>query len=166
MADDGTPAKADEDGEIEIRGASVVPGYFDNETATRQSFSDGGWFRTGDLAAADADGNIRITGRVKDVINRGGIKINPTDVENLIDGHPSVAQSAIVPVPDPVLGEKGCVCVTLVDGASLTLDELLGYLEANDVAKFKWPERLEIVDAMPVTPTRKIIKAELVGRLT
>ena len=67
--------------------------------------------------------------------------------------------------PDPLLGEKGCVCVTLVDGASLTLDELLGYLESKDVAKMRWPERMEIVDEMPMTPTRKIIKATLVDRI-
>ncbi len=166
MSDTGAPAAIGEDGEIEIRGASVVPGYFDNEAATRQAFFDGGWFRTGDLAVADSSGNIRITGRVKDVINRGGIKINPTDVENLIDGHPSVAQSAIVPVPDPVLGEKGCVFVVLVGDASLTLDDVNRYLEERGVAKFKWPERLEIVDAMPLTPTRKIIKAELARHLS
>ena len=98
------------------------------------------WFAT-----IDADGNVVITGRVKHVINRGGIKINPTDVENLIDAHPSVGQSAIVPMPDPVLGEKGCVFVTLVEGASMTLDDVLGYLKERGVAKFKWPERLEIV---------------------
>jgi cyclohexanecarboxylate-CoA ligase/acyl-CoA synthetase len=165
VAESGEPAAIGEDGEIQIRGASVVPGYFGNEDATRQAFSDGGWFRTGDLAAADAEGHVRITGRVKDVINRGGIKINPTDVEALVDGHPSVAQSAIVPMPDPVLGEKACMFVTLVEGAALTLDDVLRYLEEHDVAKFKWPERLEIVDAMPMTPTRKIIKSELARRL-
>jgi len=161
MADDGTPAKTDEDGEIEIRGASVVPGYFDNETATRQSFSDGGWFRTGDLAAADAAGNIRITGRVKDVINRGGIKINPTDIENLITAHDAVVQSAIVAMPDDVLGEKACLFVELAPGAALGFDEMTDYLDANGVAKMRWPERLEIVTEMPMTPTRKIIKDEL-----
>ena len=166
ISETGELARIGEDGEIEIRGASVVPGYFGNDAANRQSYSHGGWFRTGDLAAADAGGNIRITGRVKDVINRGGIKINPTDVEALIDGHPSVAQSAIVPMPDPVLGEKGCVFVTLVEGAKMTLDEVRGYLEERGVAKFKWPERLEIVDAMPMTPTRKIIKSELARRLS
>ena len=100
------------------------------------------------------------------MINRGGIKINPTDVENLIDGHPAVGQSAIVAMPDPVLGERACVFVTLVEGATMTLDDVLGYLEQCGVAKFKWPERLEIVAAMPMTPTRKIIKAELAGRLS
>lgn len=166
MSETGRPAAIGEDGEIEIRGASVVPGYFGNDAANRQSYSDGGWFRTGDLAAADADGNFRITGRVKDVINRGGIKINPTDVEVLIDSHPSVAQSAIVPMSDPILGEKGCVFVTLVEGAKMTLDDVLSYLEERGVAKLKWPERLEIVEVMPMTPTRKIIKSQLAGRLS
>ena len=107
-----------------------------------------------------------ITGRVKDLINRGGIKINPTDLENAIMGHDSVVQAAIVPMPDDVMGEKACLFVTLKDGATLTFDEMTGYLSDQGFAKMKWPERLEIIDEMPTTPTRKIIKGELVARLT
>ena len=117
--------------------------------------------RSGDLAVMDADGNVAITGRVKDIINRGGIKINPTDLESLITAHRKVVLSAIAPMPDDVLGEKACLFVTLVPGAELTLDEVTAYLGDNDVAKMKWPERLVILDEMPMTPTRKIIKGEL-----
>ena len=117
--------------------------------------------RSGDLAFWDEHGNITISGRIKDVINRGGIKYNPLDIELLIDRHPAVAQSAIVPMPDPVLGERACCFAVLAEGASLTLEEICGYLLAHDVAKIKLPERLEVVKEMPLTPTRKVIKGRL-----
>ena len=123
-----------------------------------------GWFRTGDLARIDPAGNLQITGRLKDVINRGGIKFNPTDVEAIIAGHVAIAQCAIVPTPDPVLGERACCFVVLKPGAAVTLDQLREWLAANEVAKIKWPERLEIIDDMPLTPTRKVKKAELAAR--
>jgi non-ribosomal peptide synthetase component E (peptide arylation enzyme) len=162
---DGKPVPDGTDGELQIRGCSLFAGYFGNDEANRAAFAEDGWFRTGDLAVRGADGLIRLTGRVKDLINRGGIKINPVDIESLMDRHPSVLQSAVAPVPDPVLGEKACLFVTVKPGASLTLDEARAYLAAHDVAKMKWPERLEIIPEMPMTPTRKIIKGELVRRL-
>ena len=109
----------------------------------------------------DADGNLHITVRVKDVINRGGIKINPVDIETLIDRHPAVLMSAIAPIPDEVLGEKACLYVQLRPDAGLTLAEACGWLKDHDVAKMKWPEALVIVDQMPLTPTRKIVKGAL-----
>ena len=159
---DGTDCGPGEEGEIQVRGCSVIPAYFDNEQANRQSFTADGWFKTGDLGVADENGIVVITGRVKDIINRGGIKINPLDIEALIDQHPSVMQSAMAPMPDPTLGERACLFVTLVPGTELSLDEVCAYLAENQVAKMRWPERLEIIDAMPMTPTRKIIKAALV----
>jgi acyl-coenzyme A synthetase/AMP-(fatty) acid ligase len=161
IREDGSVAPAGEDGELEIRGCSVFAGYYANEEANRAAFTGDGWFRTGDLAVRDENGNVRITGRVKDLINRGGIKINPTDIEALVDRHPAVMMSAIAPVPDEVLGEKACLYVQLKPGTQLTLEEACGWLEENGVAKMKWPERLEIVPEMPMTPTRKIIKAAL-----
>lgn len=150
-----------EEGELEIRGCSVIAGYFANEEANRLAFTGDGWFRTGDLAMRDADGNVRITGRVKDIINRGGIKINPTDIEAVIDAHPHVLMSAIAPVSDEILGEKACVYIQLKDNSSVTLEEICGWLEKHGVAKMKWPESLAIVGEMPMTPTRKIIKSAL-----
>jgi non-ribosomal peptide synthetase component E (peptide arylation enzyme) len=108
---------------------------------------------------------VRLTGRLKDIINRGGVKINPSDIEALIDRHDSVLQSAIVPMPDPVLGERACCFVALKPGAALTLDAVCAWLAQHGVAKLKWPERLECVASMPMTPTRKIIKGELVKRI-
>lgn len=161
IATDGTLATDGDEGELEIRGCSVIAGYFNNDDANRSAFSGDGWFRTGDLAVRDANGSVRITGRVKDLINRGGIKINPTDIEAIIDAHPAVMMSAIAPVPDDILGEKACVYIQINDHSSISLEDICGWLEQQNVAKMKWPERLVIVDEMPMTPTRKIIKSAL-----
>lgn len=161
VGDDGTVLGPGKEGELQVRGFAVMSGYLNNDEANAASFTEENWFRTGDLAVMDEHDNVAITGRVKDIINRGGIKINPTDLENLITAHPKVVQSAIAPMPDDVLGEKGCLFVTLVPGESLTLDEVTRYLADNDIAKMKWPEKLVVIDEMPMTPTRKIIKGEL-----
>jgi cyclohexanecarboxylate-CoA ligase len=164
VLESGELARDGEDGELEIRGCSVIAGYFNNADANRTAFTGDGWFKTGDLAVRDAGGNIRITGRAKDLINRGGIKINPVDIEAVIDRHPSVLMSAIAPIPDDVLGERACVYVELQPGSSLSLEEICAWLDKNEVAKMKWPEKLKIVDNMPLTPTRKIIKSALPSR--
>ena len=154
-----------EEGELHIRGSLLFPGYFDHPEANRDAFSSGGWFRTGDLAVIGADGNVSITGRCKDVINRGGVKYNPRDIEDLLAAHPEVDMAAIVPVPDPVLGERACCCVTVAGDSAPTLEAVCAFLEENGIARIRWPERLEIVDAMPLTATRKIIKDRLIERL-
>lgn len=158
---DGTPAPDGEDGELQIRGSSVIAGYFGNEGANRESFTGDGWFRTGDLAVRRAERDVRITGRLKDIINRGGVKINPLDVEAVIDRHPAVAVSAVAPVPDEVLGERAAAYVQLLPDGELDLDGLREWLGRNGVAKVKWPEALTVVERMPMTPTRKIVKGAL-----
>ncbi len=151
-----------EEGELQVRGCLLFPGFFNNPAANDTAFAPGGWYRSGDLAAMDATGNVTITGRSKDVINRGGVKFNPRDVEDLLDGHPQILQSAIVPMPDPVLGERACAFVTLRPGApEPQLDALCAYLLGKGIAKNKLPERLVVVPEMPLTPTRKIIKGRL-----
>jgi non-ribosomal peptide synthetase component E (peptide arylation enzyme) len=160
----GEPVGNGEPGELVVRGPSVFAGYYDNAQANDGVFRDG-WFRTGDLACRDAQGNFRITGRLKDLINRGGIKINPADVEMLIDKHPKVLASAIVPMPDEVMGEKACAFIVPQPAQTLSLEEICDWLRQNDVAKMKWPERVELIEEMPMTPTRKIIKSQLRPRL-
>jgi len=113
-----------EEGELQLAGYSIFPGYLNNEEANAGAFTDDGYFRTGDLATTDAYGNVVITGRVKDIINRGGIKINPTDTENLLQAHPAIVLAAIVPMPDDVLGERMCLFATLAPGACLTFDDV------------------------------------------
>ena len=149
-------------GELQVRGPLLFPGYYRNPEATRAAFTADGWFRTGDLAEMDAAGNVVIVGRTKELINRGGVKYNLREIEELLDRHPKIAQSAIVPVPDEVLGERACCFAVLAGEDEVDLDELLAYLAEAGVAKTKFPERLEIIPEMPLTPTRKIIK----GRLT
>ena len=162
---DGTILGTGEEGELEVSGYTVMAGYLKNDEANANSFTPDGWFKTGDLATIDSDGNIVITGRVKDLINRGGIKINPTDLENAMMAHDAVMQAAIVPMPDDVMGEKACLFVTLAPGAKFNFKAMTAHLERVGFAKMKWPERLEIIDEMPMTPTRKIIKGELITRL-
>jgi len=154
-----------EEGELEIMSHGNLAGYLDNDAANEASFTADGWFKTGDLAILREDGFIDITGRVKDLINRGGVKFNPTDLENTLMSHDAIVQAAIVPMPDEVLGEKACAFVTLTPGSALTFDEMTGHLAAAGFAKMVWPERLEVIDEMPITPTRKIIKGELAARL-
>ncbi|MFN0304228.1 MAG: class I adenylate-forming enzyme family protein [Burkholderiales bacterium] len=159
--DQATPAGSE--GELQVRGCLLFPGFFDNARANATAFTADGWYRSGDLATMDENGNVTITGRSKDIINRGGVKFNPRDIEDLLDVHPSILQSAIVPMPDPVLGERACCFVTLRPGTTgITLEDIAAYLSARNIAKIKLPERLVIVQEMPLTPTRKIIKSRLV----
>lgn len=153
------------EGELQVRGCSVFDGYLGNDAATTSAFTADGWFRTGDLARLDDHGNVTLTGRLKDLINRGGIKFNPVDVEIIIDRHPAVAQCAVVPMPDHALGERACCFAVLKQGADLDLGELCRWLAQHDVTKVKWPERLELIAEMPLTPTRKVKKPELAARL-
>jgi cyclohexanecarboxylate-CoA ligase len=156
---------AGEEGELQVRGSPVFPGYFMNVEANRHAFTCDRWFRTGDLATIDQSGNLCITGRLKDIINRGGIKYNPREIEEVLLAHPKISQAAIVPFPDRILGEKACCFVVVRADEQPTLDELCAYLSERGISKTKFPERLEIIDEMPMTPTRKIIKARLKERL-
>jgi cyclohexanecarboxylate-CoA ligase/acyl-CoA synthetase len=164
---DNQSVPSNTEGELEVRGHSLFDGYLDNPDDTSRAFTEDGWFRTGDLALIDEAGNVQLTGRLKDVINRGGVKFSPADAEALIARHPDVASCAIVPAPDAVLGERACCFVVLKDRAnSLRLEDLCDWLRTHNVGKLKWPERLEVIDEMPMTPTRKVMKGELARRLS
>lgn len=157
----GAPVSGDNEGELQLSGFTVLPAYMKNPEANAAAFTEDGWFRTGDLAVWGEDGNIVITGRVKDLINRGGIKINPSDIENAIMDHEAVVLAAVVPMPDDILGERICAFVTLKGDATLDMDELCAFLASRNVGKMRWPERLIVIPEMPMTPTRKIIKGAL-----
>ncbi|MEM7693989.1 MAG: class I adenylate-forming enzyme family protein [Pseudomonadota bacterium] len=161
----GTEARVTEAGALEVRGPSVFAGYRNNPDETAAAFSHDGWFQTGDTAVIDADGFIRLTGRTKEIINRGGIKFNPADIEEILLDLPAIAQCAIIPLPDPVLGERACLCAELHPGAALRLEDVTARLDKEGVAKFKWPERLEVFDALPITPTRKVMRGALAAAL-
>lgn len=157
----GTEARVSDEGELQVRGPLLFAGYYHNEEANQAAFTEDGWFRSGDLAEARGD-YFAITGRSKDIINRGGVKLNPADVELLLDSHPKILQSAIVPMADPVLGEKACAFVVLRKSEDpVALDEIVAYLLGKNIAKNKLPEKLVVVPEMPLTPTRKVIKGRL-----
>jgi non-ribosomal peptide synthetase component E (peptide arylation enzyme) len=161
---EGRVLPAGETGELQVRGCSLFSGYVGNEAANATAFTQDGWFRTGDLASMDAAGNVKLNGRIKELINRGGVKFNPSDLEAAIATHPAVAQVAIAPVPDSILGERAACFVVLNRDATIDFEALKSFLAEKKFAKFTWPEQLEIVAEMPMTPTRKVIKAELVRR--
>ena len=154
------------DERLQVRGVSLFTEYFRNQRATVEAFTADGWFETGDTAELSAGGHLRFTGRVKEIINRGGVKYSPLDVEAIIDRMPGVARSAIVPYPDAVLGERACVFVQPAPGAQRpSLQAIVAGLDRAGVAKFKWPERLEVLEAMPITPTQKVMRGRLRGLL-
>src|SRR5439155_1693480 len=143
------------EGEIAAKGPSVHLGYHKNPAANAELFTADGWFRTGDLGVMEPSGNVRIVGRLKEMINRGGKKFFPREVEEILYTHPSVLHAAIVGVPDPRLGERNCLCVIPRPGASVRLEEMVAFLR-DGVATYKLPEELEIFDEFPFTPTGKI----------
>jgi cyclohexanecarboxylate-CoA ligase len=153
------PVPADTVGHLQARGITQFVGYL--KKPELNSTDAEGWFDTGDLARMDKDGYIRIVGRTKDVIIRGGENIPVAEVENLIYRHPQVAECAIVAMPDERLGERACVFVIARGGAPLDLGALTRFLGEQGMAKQYWPERLELVADMPRTPSGKIQKFRL-----
>ncbi len=150
-------------GQIGGRGASLMLGYFDDQTATEDSFNKGGWFMTGDLGSLDANGYLRITGRKKDVIIRGGHNIYPARIEALALKHPAIERAAAIPVADPRLGEKVCLAVMLRAGQTLTADALLAHLDDAGLSKYDMPEFVLILDDIPLTANGKIRKIDIVA---
>ena len=137
-------------------------GYHNNDQANAEAFTADGWFRSGDLGFIDADGNLRISGRVKEMINRGGMKYFSREVEEVLYTHPAVLYCAIVGLPDARLGERACVCVVPKTGhAPPTLADVLAFL-GDGFATYKLPERLVLLDELPFTPTGKIQRHRLV----
>lgn len=150
-----------EEGNFELRSPTVFDGYLDRPELTAEVFTEDGWYRTGDLATVDAGGFLRITGRVKDVINRGGEKIPVAEIEQLLFAHPAVDDVAVVAMPDERLGERACAFVVLKDGAALGFGDMRRYLDEHQVAKQYWPERLEPVPVLPRNPVGKVQKFDL-----
>lgn len=151
-------------GELQVQGPELFLGYYD-AALNAESFTDDGYFRTGDLASIRDDGAITIAGRLKDVINRGGEKFSSREIEDILSAHPAVAEVAIVGVPDPVLVERACAFVVLAPGQSLSLPEIRDYLQAQGLAIQKTPERLVIVPELDKTTSGKVRKFMLLASL-
>lgn len=149
------------EGEICADGPSVHLGYHANPAANAEAFTADGWFRSGDLGFLDARGNLRISGRVKEMINRGGKKFFPREVEEVLYTHPAILYCAIVGLPDARLGERACLCLVPREGhAPPGLDEILAFL-GDGFATYKLPERLVVLPELPFTPTGKIQRHKL-----
>jgi acyl-CoA synthetase len=158
-------AAVGEIGQIGGRGASLMLGYFDNQEATEDSFNAQGWYMTGDLGWMDENGYLRITGRKKDVIIRGGHNIYPAKVEALAGSHPAVERAAAVGVADERMGEKVCLVVMPRAGANPDPDELLAHLDQLGLSKFDMPEYFISVAEIPLTPSGKLLKRDLVDQI-
>ena len=158
---DGTDSAPGAIGELWCRGPYTIRGYFRAPDRNREAFTADGFYRTGDLVRLDPSGNLVVEGRIKDLINRGGEKINAEEIEAHLIAHPAVSAAAVVAMPDAVLGEKACAYLSLHHGESLALPAMREFLAARGVAQFKWPERIEIVGELPLTNVGKIKKAEL-----
>jgi 2,3-dihydroxybenzoate-AMP ligase len=158
---DGNPVSDGEMGELLTRGPYTIRGYYMAEEHNRTAFTEDGFYRTGDVVRRRADGNLVVEGRIKDLVNRGGEKISAEEIENLILAHSKVSNVAVVPMPDKVMGERACAYVIQYPGDALTLEELVVFLRKRDLATFKLPERLELVDSFPLTAVGKVNKGLL-----
>jgi acyl-coenzyme A synthetase/AMP-(fatty) acid ligase len=164
-SDDGRRDVRGETGELYTRSASTCVGFFGDPTRTAETFTPDGWVRSGDLAVMDADGYVTVVGRRKEIIIRGGLNVAPREVEDVIMQIDSVRAVAVVGLPHERLGEVGCACVVLEKGASLSHSDLVAHLSAAGLARYKWPEQLRVVDALPMTPTGKTQKHLLVAAI-
>ena len=149
-------------GEMCCRGPYTLRGYFGVPEYNARAFTSDGFYRSGDLMRQHASGNYIVEGRKKDLINRGGEKISAEEIENLILSHPAVKNVACIPVPDAAMGERMCACVLLRDGAELNFEGLKQFLLQKDIAKFKLPERLEVMNEFPLSTFGKVSKKQLV----
>jgi cyclohexanecarboxylate-CoA ligase len=158
---DGAEVPSGAEGDLLVRGPAQFVGYFKRPGSTAEAHTADGWFKTGDRAKLDGDGYLSITGRSKDVIIRGGENIPVAEVENLLYTHPKIAGVAIVAMADPRLVERACAVVIPRAGQSLTLAEITAFLERHQLARQKFPERLEVVTEFPLTPSGKVQKYRL-----
>jgi non-ribosomal peptide synthetase component E (peptide arylation enzyme) len=157
----GATLPPDTSGELLVKGPSVFTGYYRNDEENARVFEPDGFFHTGDVAKISPKGYVTITGRIKEMINRGGESISATQIEDLIDRHPAVAIVAVVAMPDPVMGERVCAYVQVTTGASVTFEEIIAFLRAEKASVLALPERIEFVEAMPYTPAQKVDKNAL-----
>jgi non-ribosomal peptide synthetase component E (peptide arylation enzyme) len=152
-------------GELLTRGPYTIRGYYDAAQKNREAFTADGFYRMGDIVRKQGR-HVFTEGRRKDLINRGGEKVSCEEVENLIYMHPAVKVVTLVAMPDPVFGEKACAFVIPKPGATLTFEALVAFLKAQRIASFKLPERLEVVESLPLSPVGKILKRELRDMIT
>ena len=155
------PLPAGQEGDLYARGPFTFVGYVQGRAFTEPFFDPEGWFTTGDRAFMDAEGFIRISGRTKDIIIRGGENIPVKEIEDLLLRHPAVREVALIAVPDERLGERACACVVLEEGASFDVEQLRAHLREHRVTPQLWPEHVEVMAELPMTPSGKVQKFRL-----
>ena len=161
--DEGKPVSAGQVGELQGRGPSCSTGYYRDPEATSKAWTHDGWLRLGDLARWDGSGNLIIVGRKRDLIVRGGQNIEPIEIENYLLAHPNVKQAAVVGMSDGIMGEKVCAYVVPRTEKPLTLEGIVSFLRAKKIAAYKLPERLEVVEDLPMISDTKVDKRILAG---
>ena len=159
--DEGREVPDGEVGELAVRGPYTLRGYYRAPEHNARVFTPDGFYLSGDLMRRHPSGNFVVEGRKKDLINRGGEKISAEEIESLILSHPAVQNVACVPMPDPVLGERTCAFVVPRRGQRVTLPEIVEHLTEAGIAKFKLPERLELIDELPLSAFGKVSKVTL-----
>jgi HIP---CoA ligase len=160
VAESGADVAPGEAGEVLVRGETVTRGYFDDAEATAAAIDADGWLHTGDLGTIDADGYVRIVGRIKDMFIVGGFNAYPAEIENLMLRHPRIAQVAVIGVPDARLGEVAKAFVVLEPGPLIEPADVVDWARA-EMANFKAPRSVEFLDALPINATGKVVKDEL-----
>lgn len=167
VGDDGRATPTGVDGEIRYRGPGRLLEYWNRPDLTVSAIDDEGWWRTGDVGRVDDSGYLRVTGRIKDIIIRGGFNISAREVEEALLAHPAVANVTVIGLPDPTVGERACAVIELIGADVPTVDELRDYLTGEaKLAIWKAPERIEIVTEWPVTATGKVQKFVLRRRFS
>jgi len=159
--DDGSDLPVNTQGQLLVKGPSIFTGYYDMPEENEKVFTADGFFKTGDLAVIDDTGYISITGRIKDIIKRGGESIYAPEIEKLIDSHPGVALVAVVGMPDPELGERICAYVEPEKGKKMSFEEIITFLKEKGASVLQLPEKIEFVAEMPLTATGKVDKLTL-----
>jgi acyl-CoA synthetase (AMP-forming)/AMP-acid ligase II len=151
-----------EEGELQVKGPFLFLGYYDDIERTNGSFTDDGWFKTGDKATIDGDGYVTIKGRIKDIIIRGGENIPVREIEEGLHEHPDIADAVVVAMPDDRLQERVCAYVVPTDSDDpITFDEMVEFLDTRGMAVQKLPERLEVVEELPMTASGKVQRYKL-----
>jgi acyl-CoA synthetase (AMP-forming)/AMP-acid ligase II len=157
---DGKDVATGDPGEVWVKGYNVMRGYLDNEEETRKTIDPDGWLHTGDIAVMDAAGNLRITDRIKDMFILGGFNCYPAEIENLLYGLDGVAQVAVVGVPDERMGEVGMAFIVPEVDAPLTEESVIAWCREN-MANYKVPRRVALIDELPMNASGKVLKIEL-----
>ncbi|ORW01228.1 class I adenylate-forming enzyme family protein [Mycobacterium kyorinense] len=163
VGDDGREVRSGDEGELRLKGPQCFLGYVD-ESLNADAFDTDGWFCTGDRGRIDKNGNVVVTGRIKDAIIRNAENISALEIEGVLAAHPAVADVAVIGVPDPRTGERVCAVVVAEPGVELALSSLVRHCQDRGLSRHKFPERLEVVDMLPRNLTGKVLKAELRSR--